>query len=166
MSLTLDKDGNINPTLTYCPSCGGDTNELLLLGSKNFVYTSDTTGRMYVGMTQTEIFKQDRDAQGPFTKRVLKQGERLPSTSLCDTCETAHKAVHDLVVQEGGIHWRCKQCKSEGGLRGDHALSIRVREQQGDEYTMPDADTGEWKQVGVEMDECPVCDDDSKGDNA
>ena len=47
----LDKEKGVNPVLTFCPRCGGDAPELILMGNKGYYQDCPNCG------TRTEIFR-------------------------------------------------------------------------------------------------------------
>ena len=147
--ITLHPQLGVNPRLTFCPQCGGETNELLLLGNTNKVYrcTSSSCNTPHVGRPKNGKC-QNCGAQVKFD-RELGDREKLPG-SVCDSCQEKNREAEE-VVAEGGIFWRCSDCNSSGAIRGSAPLAQAVRKQVG--IAPPDP-------CGVEFSKeegCPVC---------
>lgn len=77
------------------------------------------------------------------------EAPRKVAEGLCDECETKRKE-QEKVVKEGGILWKCSNCKSGGAIRVSETskdLIEEVRKTAG----IPEGPCGiEWKS-------CPVC---------
>jgi len=153
MSIRLHSKLGVNPRLTFCPQCGGETNELLLLGATNKVYrcTDPKCNTPHIG-SPPKGFCQ-RCGRAVKFERELDDWEKLPG-SICDACQAKNKAV-DEEVAKGGIYWRCKDCGSAGAIRAGHPLAEQVREQMNLQPPAP---------CGVELTKepckglaCPVC---------
>lgn len=149
--ITLHQKLGLNPRLTFCVRCGGETNELALLGNKNWIYKCGDCGAKFVGGAPVRCPKCggrsfDRD-------RELSDGERIPSGDLCDKCKAQLEELKQ-VVEEGGVFWRCSDCGSEGAIRkSDFADEVRKA---------ANILTG---QCGVQFSkkDCPVCGKDATG---
>lgn len=154
MGLILHKEKGLNPKLTICPQCGGDAEELILIGIHDKKYKCSHCNQIYFGYPKRgECIKC-----GFNVTRIGEVGEyeKLPASQPCDKCKAKNKAV-EKAVAEGGIHWNCKDCGSAGAFGVNHPLSAVVRKQMNIQAPDP---------VGVELnkvDGCPVCSQKEKG---
>ena len=157
-SIKLHKEKGVNAHMTTCPKCGGDGDELIMLGSENNKYTCPKCDALHYGRPDTNSkFKNLRMCQKcehPFDsqwkKDVIEDWEKLPSHEPCKKCAKGMNLAAE-VVKEGGIFWRCKDCHSEGAIHAHAEVAKLVREQSG--VKAPDP-------VGVEFtkdEDCPVC---------
>jgi hypothetical protein len=92
-SIPLHPTKGVNPALCFCPICGGDTNELALLGAYK-IYTC-RCGVVHYGRP-----KQPRDCRcGDFQateSRELRDGEKVPGGS-CDKCRDILKTTNIVI---------------------------------------------------------------------
>lgn len=145
--MLLHKEHGVNPRLTFCPQCGGEGNEIVMLGADDGIYSCIACDQKHIGRPKNRTCQ----ACGGVVEfeRTVEQHERLPG-SICDECQERNRVVEEEVVR-GGIYWRCADCGSEGAFRAESPISIAVREQTG--IAAPDP-------VGLEMSQeegCPVC---------
>lgn len=143
----------VNPRMTVCPRCGGDGDKLMLLGSQNYKYTC-----RYANCGLTHYGKPTGAAARTcpgcglaadwVNRTELDDNERLPASAPCRKCQ-AEIDEHKKVVAEGGIYFRCKDCKAQGVIRANE-LTAKVRAHAKIEPPNP---------VGVEFakDDCPSC---------
>ena len=119
-SVTLSKKHGLNPAMTYCRRCGGETNEILLLGNAK-KYECSACGGLTVGkyprngcqLCGSNIgFKSLGEYNG------AKDG-RLPANSLCDACKEEEK-LFQAEVAKGGLRWTCSKCGSFGVIKAGH----------------------------------------------
>jgi len=81
---------------------------------------------MYGGTPRFGEGCPDCKSQGQFTVvRELREGERLPSSELCDSCKK-DIALLKATVYAGGVYWRCSDCKAEGAIK-KNAFTEAVR---------------------------------------
>lgn len=149
--IELHPEKGINPYLTFCHRCLGESQELILVGANDGVYVDscfESEGGPH------KIIGRSKDRLCPVTgretrltlERRLKDGERLPSRDVCDRCKASDKAV-----AEGGVYWRCRDCNAMGALKAHAQLAIEVRREM---KVAPPAP------VGIEFSKerfCPVC---------
>ena len=147
-SIILHKTLGINPRLTVCPRCGGEVNEIALLGNQNTLYQYLRSGcqlhmRYHLG-------HRCPSCRG-YSERVreLDAHEKVLASDICDKCKKELQE-HKAIVEEGGVYWKCSNCHSEGVIKGNSELARAVREHSG--IKAPDP-------VGIEFTEkeCPVC---------
>lgn len=130
----------VNPRLTVCPRCGGDTNEIVLLGNYNSIKECVGCGARVVGPTK-------ECACGCRNYRVVREldaHEKLTSSSLCDAC-AAELKEHEAIVADGGIYFKCDQCGSSGVIRGSAQLAQALRRKTGKAAPEP---------IGVRFETC------------
>ena len=113
-SITLDNDLGINCRMTMCARCGGDGEELLLLGNKNFVATCRQCGAEIYGCSRghREVCPKCRGAS--FDIRKLTDYERVPT--LCQKCQD-EIANFNKIIAEGGLPFKCDKCGAQGVLK-------------------------------------------------
>ena len=142
-SLMLHPERGINPRMMVCECCGKDAG-IVLLGIHEKVYKCVDCGQLHIGKPPLGCQRCKSNVK---YDRVLNEYERIPN-GLCDDCKNK-KNECDEVVKEGGVYWRCKKCGSTGAIKKENELSKIVREKLGVETPKP---------CGVELDECPACD--------
>lgn len=149
MSIRLHKDKGVNPYLTYCPRCGGDGPDLLLIGAHDRVYKCQGCGMTHFGGRPKGGLCQECGGSVAF-ERKLEDREKLPG-NLCAACEKEIEE-HKKVVEAGGIYFKCADCKIEGVIK-QNEFTERVRKQIGIEVPKP---------CGVEFTkaDCPKCSSD------
>ena len=134
----------LNPRPTVCPRCGKDGPELILLGAANYVAECVGCGIQVIGGGHCpKCHSATRKV------RDLEEFERLPG-SVCEACREKQRKV-DEAVRQGGVYWRCTDCKSSGALREcDFSERVRLTLGKGSRYEGP---------CGVELSkrDCPVC---------
>jgi hypothetical protein len=140
--VTLHPTKGVNPRLTCCEQCGGEMNDLILLGTRDYYTTCAICDVKLIGGG-----KCPKCQRPGINKTPLPPGP-LPS-GVCASCQEKNKQCEEMVVA-GGIYWKCGDCGSMGAVSGDSELSKRVRAQMGIEP--PQA-------CGVEFDKdtCPTC---------
>lgn len=127
MGLRLSEKFGVNPVLTYCPRCGGETSELILAGACS-VYQCDACKQKIVGKRPKECPKCHVKGDGYFRRLGEFDGshDKLPATEPCEKCKE-EIAQHKKIVADGGILWRCRDCNSEGVIRySELAHDVRV----------------------------------------
>jgi len=139
----------VNPRMTFCPRCGGDGPELVLVGRDNAKYTCPECGAVHLGRPDNVPEQLYRGCQKcgsrydrGWERRELSEFEKLPG-SLCADCEKEIEEHQELVAQ-GGVYWRCAECGKQGVIRaGDYASAVR----ESAKIAAPDP-------VGVEFERC------------
>lgn len=107
MNLRLHPDKGVNARLTFCPRCGGDGLDLLLIGANDMVTTCRVCGAVSYG--ERKCLKcGERTA---VDTRQLEEHEKLPG-SLCPACE-----AENAIIAQGGVYWRCADCKASGIIK-------------------------------------------------
>jgi len=145
--MRLHPEKALNPFMTVCPQCGGEANELLLVGAHDTVYRCVDCDMRHIGRPKKGICQK---CGSTVTKeRKLEEHERLPASQPCEKCQKLNDAASKIVA-EGGILWKCVTCGSAGAIKADHPLSRDVRKQMGIEPPKP---------CGIELNEktCPLC---------
>lgn len=144
--ILLHPTKGVNPYLTYCPRCGGDGRDLILVGRKDSV-------------NECRACKLTVFGGGPCPKcgmstefvRKMEDREKLPG-GLCEACEK-EEAEHEAAVAEGGVYFKCADCGVRGVIKASAPFAAKVREAHGIAAPKP---------CGVEFtkkDGCPQCGD-------
>lgn len=149
MGLILHREKGVNPHLTYCRRCGGDANEIMLVGMHDGKYQCDICKMMHYGYPSRGRCQNKECGAFQVTKiGVLEDGEKLPAHDPCDSCKK-EIAEHKAVVADGGVYWHCTK-GHRGVLRASSDLSKLVREKM---QIAPPAPCG----VEFDEDRCPAC---------
>jgi len=126
-SIRLHPELGVNPRLAFCPRCGEDTNDVLLLGATNRIYRCQGCDTPNVG--------KPKDGCGrcghydvPF-ERELGPSEKLPG-SICDPCKEELQ-THQAEVEAGGVFFKCSDCPTTGVIKAGHPFAEKVREHHG-----------------------------------
>ena len=145
MDLELHPQKGLNPHMTYCPRCGEDAEEIILLGANDNLYRCGC-GKSYVG--KSSIVCKSCRTRMKF-ERQIRESEKLPASDICNKCKDADKAVRKE-VERGGIYWHCVDCGAAGAIKAEHPMSASVRKHM--KISAP-------KPCGVEFTkkECPMC---------
>jgi len=126
-SITLDPKLGVNPHLTYCPRCGGDGRELMLIGNRKNKITCPSCGTVNFGSRPSEnCGKCKTNLRGGKVDRI-EDNERLPG-GLCEACEQ-EVMEHKRLVEEGGVYFKCSECGIEGVIRAEAPLAQEVRKE-------------------------------------
>jgi len=147
--ILLSEKFGINPTLTYCPRCGGEGQELLLLGRATEYECGCCHGKI-IG-TKPKGDCPHCGATGIFYTRIGEfdgSHRRLPGTEPCDKCKKELEELKEEIAK-GGVPWKCDICKSEGVIKSESNFAKNFRKEH------PKAG------IILDKDNCPVC---SKGE--
>jgi hypothetical protein len=144
-SIMLHPTLGINPHLTFCQRCGGDAEDVLMLGIKNYVDKCASCGCEHYGGSdkQGECM---RCGSHNLQRRTIGDTEKLPVPA-CAKCREMIEACNKA-VEDGGVFWKCAGCGSEGAVVKDSELAIAARNYSGIEAPDP---------VGIEVNDCPLC---------
>jgi Zn finger protein HypA/HybF involved in hydrogenase expression len=147
-SIRLSKKHGVNPHLTICPRCGGDSNELILTGAAH-KFECSWCHQIMLGLPKDgRCPKCERSFRGfpPISHGEMKPDEKMLATQPCDKCKE-EIASFTLEISRGGIPVRCKDCGMEGVIKAEHPMARAVRKQN------------DGKTVGLEFtkDNCPKC---------
>ena len=143
--IVLDEKKGINPRLTFCTNCGGDAEELMLIGNQTKVYRCNSCDTIHYGSVYKKECQNCGNENWSFDHDLV-DNEKLPASEPCEKCKNV-----DEEVKNGGVYWKCRDCGSKGAVKADAQLSIDVREKMG--ISAPDP-------CGVEFNKdegCPVC---------
>lgn len=115
MALRLHPTLGVNAKLTFCRRCGKDGNELLLIGAYDSIRKCNNCKIELIGFTSTAQCPKCKQSGSTFV-RTIGEYEKLPSNSLCDTCQ---KEVdeHKALVEAGGVYFKCKECNNTGVIK-------------------------------------------------
>lgn len=135
----------LDPHLTYCPRCGGDTDEITV-GHLWKVKTSK--GWLYFnrGELRKALVSAGFNAHAyNLTDAIdVKENERVPSPTLCNNCQK-EMVEFKKEVEAGGVYFRCTKCLTHGVIKAGTTMAVAVREAHG--IPAP----GE---CGIEFDDC------------
>lgn len=140
-TIQLHPTKGVNPKLTFCPSCGQDANELVLVGKQDYKWTCNHCSQMHIGYFPKcqKCGSCDRGSRIEITEH-----ERLPASQPCDECQEFNKVANEA-FKSGGIIIRCKVCGGQAVIKGTTDMAIRTREHSGIFAPNP---------VGLELDSC------------
>jgi len=143
--ILLSEKFGVNPCLTICSRCGGETNEILLLGKAN-KYECKKCHKYIIG-TRPKKCPFCEDSSYGFTNHGEFEGtysQRLPASELCDKCKKELREFKEEIAK-GGVPWKCDICKSEGVIKSESNFARNFRK--------------EHSKAGIilDKDNCPVC---------
>lgn len=143
-SIPLHKEHGLNPKLTFCPRCGDEGNEIMLIGARDDKFTCRACTTVSFGARKCLKCADG----GAGTTEKIGASERLPG-SLCTACKT-EVAEHKREVAAGGVYFRCADCNAQGVIKAGTQFAVRVREFHATPAPAP---------IGVEFSnaDCPQC---------
>lgn len=141
-SIVLHKTLGVNPRMTFCPRCGGDGQELVLLGIANFHGYCQQHGHVY-GARGNKC-PIERCGNNLRDVKELLDCERVPGYDICDAC-TKTVEMQKKVISEGGIAFRCKGCGTEGAIPMSEKMAKLIH------------DVRAKNALGVEVESCFHC---------
>lgn len=166
-SIVLHPKLGVNPRLTFCPKCGGDSNSLVMLGIKNYVDTCpQCDAKLYGGadrMHDGDLSNNwrcgrcgHRDSSSAFSsnRRELGEHEKVPG-DLCKNCKEFYSTLHKAAHENNGCGVVCERCGSRFVVHGGSPFVKKMR----DDNAMP---IGKPFIVGVPQ--CENCADKKEGD--
>ncbi len=144
--IRLSEKHGVNATLTYCPRCGREGREILLVG-KAIDYECESCHGHVIGIRPSSCPHCEKSV-GFISHGEFDGLEQRLSGELCESCEK-EVTEFDEILKEGGIFWKCSDCKKEGMLRKCE-LTESVRKEMGIEAPNP---------CGIEFSkkDCPAC---------
>lgn len=151
--ITLHPTLGVNPHLTYCPRCGGDTNEIMLIGTRTTIRKCAGCGIKIYGHGWVEPCPKCKH-KGPHDQvgRIM-ENDKLPGSTVCDAC-AKELAAFRKVVDKGGVYFYCAECKHSGVIKASAAFSKAFRRHHNIAAPNP---------IGVEFDKCSQHGDKEKG---
>lgn len=154
--IPLSKDGRLCPHLTYCPRCGGETNQLYVGQIFWMIHKGEKIGFCYK-RDKGKLCKQMDINPYEVTLEEVDISEKLPATDMCDDCKKRQEAA-DAIVRTGGIYFVCRNCGSQGAIRAGHPFSAKVRRESLAEGLIENIDDP----VGASIPTCPHCEDEEQ----
>lgn len=152
-SITVHKRLGLNARLTFCPKCGGEGTELIMLGNKNHKGICPDHGHVYGIGARMKHCIADGCGRALTEVEELTDQEKVPSIVLCDTCQKSLK-IQQEAIERGGIAWKCSTCGSEGAI---------LKGGQHDEMI---ADVRAKGYTGITFSNCPCCNkEQNQGEN-
>ena len=145
-SIRLHPEKGVNPHLGVCDWCGADIG-VVLLGAHDGMWKCQH-GHVSIGGAP-----RGRSPCGCLSydwrkECTVGEFEKLPM-GRCDACQAKKQACEEE-VRQGGIHWRCSDCKSAGAIKAGHPLTLQVRAQL--KVDPPNPCGAEFSKK-----DCPVC---------
>ena len=159
-SIELDPEKGVNPFLTYCPRCKNEGPELMLVGRRQYYEKCVECGMIALGGRPSRGKCPKCERNNGWSRHPIEDGERLPSSSVCNGCEEQIKQVN-----EGGVFFECEDCNCIGAVKAGVGFAAQVREAHG--LTEPD-DDGVYEPCGVKFnkEDCPACGPDAEAHKA
>ena len=145
--ILLHPEHGVNPFMTFCPRCKGESPEIMLVGKMDSIRSCGGCDVKLIGFTPGQKCPNcgSNGPHGPI-ERHLRQGERLPGTEPCEACK-AELAEWEKIIKGGGLYFRC-ECGTEGVIKGESEFSKAGRK----EHSTPAPEL-----MGVNLDQCPNC---------
>jgi hypothetical protein len=147
--------------MTVCRECGGESQELILLGRRNYKEKCQDCGCWHYGgmdsdkKTGVKTCQKCGSRGGRIERKELDEYERLPSMEPCDKCKEFQQQA-ELHAKDGAIIGKCLKCHSKFVIKGDAEIAKAVRKQLGIEPP---------KLCGVELDTCVNCEGGASSDS-
>jgi hypothetical protein len=147
-SIPVHPERGLDPHLSFCPRCGGETNAIAIGHIKKAELPNGQLVYAQKGK-QSNIMKQLREQNmigwnERLDWRDLGENERIPDSEVCEKCKTEIEEWADL-VKAGGAYMKCSACGCNGVIKPGTELAEAVRKSTGIEPPDP---------VGVEFDNC------------
>lgn len=140
-NIPLNSEGGIEPHLTFCPRCGGETNELTL----GVVFKGkDRQGRWHYYNQGQRRRVEKKLGEILSDVQHVEEHERVPASQPCPACQ---KEMREFAaeVEAGGVYFRCAECGAMGVVKGGTEFAAAVREAHGIPAPEP---------CGVEFNKC------------
>ncbi len=150
--IPISQKHGVNPSLVVCIRCGEDTGEIILPGKINR-YSCSECGKEKIYLHKSKHGCPDcKKGSATLThdKSDVEMPRKVSMGTFCKKCE-GEIAEHRKAVEDGGIYWECKDCKSKGVITGDAELAKIVRKDMKIEPPKP---------CGIQFTKeelCPVC---------
>lgn len=148
--ITLNENGDIGPHMTFCPQCGGEAREIVLMGNKEYKDVCQHCRMIHYGGVDPVRGQRKCVKCGSYALlRVrMTENEKVPGP-LCEKCEKLNREC-DEAVAVGGVYWKHEECGSRGAIKASAHLAQRVRKQM--KIPAPG-------KCGIDFDkeQCPVC---------
>lgn len=148
-SIPVSEKHGINPCMEICARCGKDTGSLLLAGRTHEYWCRDCKIKIYAQKPACPHAEKGERHDMERKRSDVEMPRHIKSGALCDDCEK-EADEHAKVVVDGGVYFRCRDCKISGVVKADSLLAADVRKQHGIAAPEP---------CGVEFDKtwCPKC---------
>jgi hypothetical protein len=122
--ITLHPRLGFNPHMCYCPRCGGESPELMLIGNRTNVRECSGCKKELIGFMSSERCPTCGELAGAII-RTIGEHDKLPG-GLCVACqEEVHK--EEAIVKAGGVYFRCLECGKRGVIIASSRLAKGVR---------------------------------------
>ena len=158
--MILHPELGLNPRLTICPICGGDGDEIALLGNANCKYVCNKCGATVYGtMSRRSAYetlgsKNNRCKCGEYNS--LEKQELLPTEKIiggpCKKCRELQEKI-DQMIKEGGVYFKCKKCHSRGAIKANNPICQEVRRKSLEQGLIKNINDP----VGLAVEECENC---------
>jgi DNA-directed RNA polymerase subunit RPC12/RpoP len=128
-SIPLHPKLGVNPHLSYCPRCGGDAEELMLIGNRTAIVKCESCGNKVIGgLRSGEKCPACQHRSTGRGEHVGSVGEhdKLPASRPCAKCRQ-ELAEHKAIVEAGGLYFRCKECNKQGVIKAEAEFAKALR---------------------------------------
>jgi len=114
--IPISEKGGIEPHLTFCTRCGGETQELTI--GVVFEATLHDGRKLYYnrGQQRQALRSAKLDRSDVASTRHVEENEKLPASQPCKSCMDELKE-HAEIVKAGGIYWKCGDCGQSGVIK-------------------------------------------------
>lgn len=144
----------LDPHLTICPICGGKTNSLVIGYTRKAELPNGKT--VYCTRGQERALRKSLVDSGVLHSyefdqlewKSLEENEQVPDSEPCKKCKEEiqkEQTVLAEAVAEGGVYFRCLQCKCRGVFTKESNIAVEVRKVSGKEAPEP---------IGIEFNNC------------
>ena len=143
MPVYVPRQFGFNGRETFCPTCLGPTDKILMMGSTH-KFTCIHCGMLHLGAPDSGCCvkcgcNRLRD------EGESVEGEKFANWEPCDPCRDKIRKV-EAVVELGGLRWRCEDCGSFGAFSNTNPVVDEFRKR------FPDAPV--WN---LRSENCPDC---------
>lgn len=125
-SIELDPEKGVNPFLTYCPRCHNEGPELMLVGRRQYYDKCIKCKLVALGGKPRNGKCPTCEVNNGWTRHKIADGDRLPSSDVCDNCKEQIEQVRN-----GGVFIACEDCDIIGAVKAGVPFAMEVRKAHG-----------------------------------
>ena len=123
--MRLHKEKGLNPHKTFCPKCGKESDELILLGAVDYKYECSSCGRMHIGRPKSGVCSCGMTLGKGI---LIGDFEVLPASDFCDACQE-ELLYFKAEVMKGEVFWKCDTCGNSGVIVAGFKLAVLIRKE-------------------------------------